>query len=162
MAAPTAAPSTPTATVEAAVGQSAEKSATSVTVTVKTVPEEAVIFRAGKRLGAGLVEVSVERNDKQRFTALHDGYLPSNFVLDGSRDSITIRLKRIPKPRVEAAAENPYASAPSTDATAASATTTPEASATTATPAATAAFPAGSNAEPAPAPNAPSTASPTQ
>jgi hypothetical protein len=131
---------------------------------VKTVPEEAVIFRAGKRLGAGRVEVSVERNDKQRFTALHDGYLPSNFVVDGSRDSITIRLKRIPKPRPEQASEHPYGSAPSTDATAASAPTTPTPAATTAppataAPAATAAFPAGT-APPAPAPTVPSTESP--
>ncbi len=59
---------------------SLEKAVTAVAVTVKTVSAGAVIFRAGQRLGTGLVEVSVERNAKLRLTAWHDGYAPSNFV----------------------------------------------------------------------------------
>jgi hypothetical protein len=74
-----------------------------VAVTVKVIPENAVIFRAGEKLGAGAVRVNVERNAKQRLTALHDGYAPYNFTLDGSRDTVTVRLKRTPRPRAEAA-----------------------------------------------------------
>jgi hypothetical protein len=82
---------------------SLEKSATEVAVSVKVVPAGAVIFRAGRRLGTGVVEVSVERKTKQRLTALLDGYTPSNFTLDGLRDSVTIVLKRAPKVRAEPA-----------------------------------------------------------
>jgi hypothetical protein len=64
------------------------------------------VFRARQRLGAGVVEVNVERHAKQRFTALLDGYVPANFTLDGSRDSVTIRLKRAPKPQAKPAAES--------------------------------------------------------
>jgi len=127
--------------VEAAVAGALEKTPAAVTVTVKAVPEAAVIFRAGKRLGAGVVEVSVERNVKQRLTALLDGYTPANVVLDGSRDSVTIVLKRW-KPRAAPVpqSDSPYGDAPSADPAAATApaATTPAPAATAAPPAATA------------------------
>jgi hypothetical protein len=100
-------------TPEGVAGTSLEKTPNAVAVTVKTVPEGAVIFRAGQRLGTGVVEVSVERNVKQRFTALFDGYTPSNFTVDGSRDSITIVLKRAQKHRAAPARES---DSPSDDA----------------------------------------------
>jgi hypothetical protein len=91
-------------------GKSNEQATATVTVTVKAVPEAAVIFQAGKRLGTGVVRVSVVRKVKQRFTALLDGYAPSNFALDGSRDSVTIVLQRAQKRRVTTTGENdsPY------------------------------------------------------
>jgi hypothetical protein len=145
-AATTVAPSTPAPALEPAVATSVEKAPAAIIVTVKTFPQEAVIFRAGKRIGAGVVEVSVERNVKERLRALHDGYLPSNVVVDGSRDAITIRLKRIPKPRAEPPPQDdsPYGDAPSADAT------TTSAPAATAAPTATAAFPTGTTPQPAP------------
>jgi hypothetical protein len=81
----------------AATGASPENAATTALVTIKTIPASAVIFRARERLGSGGLEVRIERDVRQRFTAFHDGYVPSNFTLDGSRDSVTIRLKRVPK-----------------------------------------------------------------
>ena len=152
---PSEAVSAPATKLEGAVGTSPEKALTTVAVTIKTVPEEAVIFRAGQRLGAGVVEVNVERNTKQRFTALHDGYSPSNFTLDGSRDSITIRLKRTPKREAAPAPENdlPYGDQPNVDsstATASAPTAAPTtAVAPTAAPAATTA-PAPENTPPPP------------
>lgn len=80
--------------------------ATAVTVTVKVIPESSVIFRAGKRLGSGAMEISVEHGAKERLTALHDGFLPSNFTLDGSRDAVTVRLQRVPTPEPSASAES--------------------------------------------------------
>jgi hypothetical protein len=98
------------------------KAPTAIAVIIKTVPSGAVIFRAGERLGTGGLEVSVERDVKQRFTALHDGYLPSNFTLDGSRDSVTIRLKRAPKREAAPAADTePSGDAPSADSSASAA-----------------------------------------
>lgn len=82
---------TPSASPQPAAATSLETGAR--IVTVKVVPEGAVIFRAGKKLGAGVVEVSVERTKKQRLTALHDGYAPYNFTLDGSRETVTVRLQ---------------------------------------------------------------------
>ena len=119
------APSSPAPAVDAVVATSPEKTASAVAVTIKTVPEEAVIFRAGQRLGAGVVQVSVERNVKQRFTALLDGYTPSNFTVDGSRDSITIMLKRAQRPRAAPVSDSPNADAPSEAATAPAATAAP-------------------------------------
>ncbi|HVR21195.1 MAG TPA: hypothetical protein VMS65_15890 [Polyangiaceae bacterium] len=142
---------TPAPPPAGAVGSSPEKAVTTVAVTIKTVPEEAVIFRAGQRIGAGLVEVNVERNTKQRFTALHDGYTPSNFTLDGSRDSITIRLKRAPKPQPAPA---PDSDSPYGDPNVNSA----PASATPVAPATTAASP--TPAAPAPESTTPATPSP--
>jgi hypothetical protein len=128
----------PAPTVEATVATSPEKTANAVAVTIKTVPEEAVIFRAGQRLGTGVVAVNVERNVKQRFTALLDGYTPSNFTVDGSRDSITIMLKRAQKPRAAPARESdsPSADAPSEESKAAApaATTAPVPESTAAEP----------------------------
>jgi hypothetical protein len=122
-------------TVDGGAETSPEKTANTVAVTVKIVPEEAVIFRAGQRLGTGVVEVSVDRNVKQRFTALLDGYTPSNFTVDGSRDSITIMLKRVPKRRVAPVGESvPTYGEPSEDSkptTAPPATATPAPEATT-------------------------------
>jgi hypothetical protein len=102
------------------VGKSNEKANATVTVTVKAFPEGAVIFQAGKRLGTGVVRVSVEPKVKQRFTALLDGYAPSNFTLDGSRDSVTILLKRAQKRRVTTTVESdsPYDGEPTADTTA--------------------------------------------
>lgn len=74
-----------------------------VVVTVKVFPENSVIFRAGEKLGHGAVQVSVEHDAKQRLTALHDGYLPSNFTLDGSRDTVVVRLQHVPSPQPSAA-----------------------------------------------------------
>jgi hypothetical protein len=97
---------------------SIEKSVAAVAVSVKVVPAGAVVFRAGRRLGAGAVEVSVERNVKQRLTALLDGYMLSNFTLDGSRESVTIVLRRAPKVRADAAEPSDSPSAePSGDPT---------------------------------------------
>jgi hypothetical protein len=47
--------------------------------------------------------VSIERLAKQRLTALHDGYAPYNFTLDGSRDAVTVRLQRALKPHAATA-----------------------------------------------------------
>ncbi len=71
--------------------------AVTITVTVTVIPAGAVVFRAGQKLGTGTVQVSVDHHAKQRLTALHDGYAPYNFPLDGSRDSVTVRLKRAPR-----------------------------------------------------------------
>ena len=151
--------STPAPTLEGAVGTSLEKAVTTVAGTIKTVPEEAVIFRARQRLGSGVVEVNVERNAKQRFTALLDGYTPSNFTLDGSRDSITIRLRRAPKRPAAPAPESdsPYGE-PNVDSNAATAPTSTAAPAPTA-PAPT--VPAPESTTPAaPSPDVSSPASP--
>jgi hypothetical protein len=79
---------------------------TGVTVTVRVIPESAVIFRAGKRLGSGSIQLSIAHDAKERLTALHDGYVPSNFTLDGSRDSVTVRLQRVPSPQASATDES--------------------------------------------------------
>jgi hypothetical protein len=141
--------SAPAPKLEAAAGASLEKAATTVAVTIKTFPEESVIFRAGQRLGSGVVEVNVERKTKQRFTALHDGYTPANFTLDGSRDSITIRLKRAPKREAAPAPESdsPSGTEPTVDSSAASAP------ASTATPVPTAAPAPESTTPAAPSPD---------
>ena len=73
-----------------------------IVVTVKVIPENSVIFRGSEKLGFGAVEVSVEHDAKQRLTALHDGYVPYSFTLDGSRDTVTVRLHAVPKPETTA------------------------------------------------------------
>jgi hypothetical protein len=90
---------------------SLEQGSNTVAVSVKVIPSQAVIFRAGKKLGSGTIEVSVDPNAKQRLTALHDGYAPYNFTLDGSRNSVTVRLKPAPKPHAVAApvSDSPFA-----------------------------------------------------
>jgi len=80
----------PSATESTSAGPSA------VIVAVKVIPENAVIFRGGEKLGSGAIELSVERNAKEHLTAFHDGYMPSNFTVDDSRDTVTVRLRRIP------------------------------------------------------------------
>jgi hypothetical protein len=64
---------------------------------VKTVPSGAAIFQAGKRVGTGLVELDVEPNMKHRLTALMDGHRPVNFTVDGSRGTVTVMLKPVPR-----------------------------------------------------------------
>jgi hypothetical protein len=86
------------------------KASNAALVTVKVIPSAAVIFRAGEKLGAGSVQLSVGRTGKQRLTALHDGYLPYNFTVDGSRETVTVRLRRAPRPH---AAETPVSDSPS-------------------------------------------------
>jgi hypothetical protein len=137
-----------------AVEPSPEKAAAAVAVTVKTVPAGAVIFRAGQRLGTGVVEVSVERNGKQRLTALLDGYIPSNFALDGSRDTVTVVLKRASRPRSAPVqpSDSPFIESNQDSTTATTATT-----ATATTPDVPAAAPAPDSTAPAvPTPDVPS------
>lgn len=73
-----------------------------VAVTIQVIPSRAVVFRAGEKLGAGSVTVNVTHAAKQRLTALHDGYLPYNFTIDGSRRTVTVRLKRASGTHVDA------------------------------------------------------------
>ncbi len=84
---------------------------TAITVLITVIPKHAVIFRGGERLGRGLVAVNVKPGEKQRLTALLDGYVKTPFTLDGAQDTVTIRLSRAP------ARETPpaTASAPPTD-----------------------------------------------
>ena len=63
-----------------------------VEVSVKSIPDGAVFFEAGKRLGTSQVQVSVGHRAKLRLTALLDGYEPLNFKVDGTRESLTVRL----------------------------------------------------------------------
>jgi hypothetical protein len=116
---------------EKPVGKVSLDATAAVTVTVTALPEGAVIFQAGKRLGTGAVRVSIEPKMKQRFTALLDGYAPSNFALDGSRDAVTIVLKRIQRRRVTttAASDSPYDSEPNADTMAVTAPATAAAAA---------------------------------
>jgi hypothetical protein len=55
------------------------------------------IFQAGKRVGTGLVELDVEPDMKHRLTALMDGHRPVNFTVDGSRGTVTVMLKPVPR-----------------------------------------------------------------
>jgi hypothetical protein len=66
-------------------------------VVVKTVPTGAAVFEAGKRVGTGLVELDIEKNTKRRLTVLLDGHKPVNFTVDGSRDTVTIVLRPVPR-----------------------------------------------------------------
>jgi hypothetical protein len=148
--------STPAPTLEGALGTSLEKAVTTVAVTIRTVPAGAVIFRAGERLGTGVVEVSVERKLKQRFTALLDGYTPSNFTLDGSRDSVTVVLRRAPKRRAAPAPESdsPYGE-PSADSNAVPASAPTAAPAPAAAPAPESTTPAAPSPDVSPAVSSP-------
>ena len=96
--------------LQAPAAPSPDKSLNTVAVTVTVIPAAAVIFRAGQKLGAGTVQVSVDHRAKQRLTALHDGYAPYNFTLDGSRDTVTVRLKRAPRPQAapEHTSDSPF------------------------------------------------------
>lgn len=83
--------------VDALAGTSREKPIATLTVTIKTIPPGAVIFRGGKRIGTSGTEVSVAPDDRIRLTALLNGYAPSVFTVDGSRSAVTIVMKRAPK-----------------------------------------------------------------
>jgi hypothetical protein len=69
------------------VGAPDDQSPGLVSVTINTVPPGAVILRAGKRVGKSGVEVSLERDEKLRLTALLNGYAPANITLDAQRGS---------------------------------------------------------------------------
>lgn len=111
-AAPTVAPPAPlpAAPVEAAT----EQDVSSVTVIINVVPKRATVFRGRERLGSGLVAVNVERNVKQRLTAVLAGYEKASFTVDGTRDTVTLYLSRVAAPEVRTApaSESP-AEAPS-------------------------------------------------
>jgi hypothetical protein len=61
-------------------------------VTVRSVPDGASFFEAGKRLGSGTVQVNVVRDGTVHLTALLNGYRPLNFKVDGSSDTVTVQL----------------------------------------------------------------------
>lgn len=60
-------------------------------VTVRSVPDGAIFFEAGKRIGTGTIHVNVH-DAKLHLTALLNGYQPLNFKVDGTRDTVTVRL----------------------------------------------------------------------
>lgn len=61
-------------------------------VTVKSDPEGAVFYEAGQRLGAGEVRLHVAPKARRQVTALLNGYQPLNFKVDGTSDTVTVRL----------------------------------------------------------------------
>jgi hypothetical protein len=77
-------------TVNAASLAAAEPSP--VSVRVKSIPEGAIFFEGGKRLGTSLIDISVEPRAKRYFTALLNGYEPLNFKVDGTRTQLSVRL----------------------------------------------------------------------
>jgi hypothetical protein len=79
-------------------------------VTVRSVPDGAIFFEAGKRLGAGTIHVNVVPAGNVQLTALLNGYRPLNFKVDGSRDTVTVLLTPAGEP-ARAAAEGPAAPA---------------------------------------------------
>jgi hypothetical protein len=89
----------------------------STRVTVKTVPSGAAIFQAGKRVGTGSVELDVEPKMKHRLTALLDGHRPVNFTVDGTRDTVTIMLRRAPSRAEASPPPDGSADSPETPAT---------------------------------------------
>ena len=64
------------------------------TVRVKSIPEGAIFFEGGKRLGTSVIEVAIEPRAKRNFTALLNGYEPLNFKVDGTRSQLSVRLSR--------------------------------------------------------------------
>lgn len=64
------------------------------TVRVKSIPEGAIFFEGGKRLGTSVIEVAIEPRAKRNFTALLNGYEPLNFKVDGTRSQLNVRLSR--------------------------------------------------------------------
>jgi hypothetical protein len=86
-------------------------------VTVKTVPSGAAIFQAGRRVGTGSVELEVEPKMKHRLTALLDGHRPVNFTVDGTRDTVTIMLRRVPSKPEASPPSDGSADSPETPAT---------------------------------------------
>ena len=79
-------------------------------VTVRSIPEGAIFFEAGKRLGTGTIHVNVLHDGKVQLTALLNGYQPLNFKIDGSRDAVTVRLTPVGEP-AQPATESPSAPA---------------------------------------------------
>jgi hypothetical protein len=86
---------------------------TAVTVRVKSIPEGAIFFEGGKRLGASVIDVAVEPRARRNFTALLNGYDPLNFKVDGTRSQLSVRLSRALPHEVKAPSE-PSASEPVT------------------------------------------------
>jgi hypothetical protein len=77
-----------------------------VTVTVSSVPEGAVFFEAGQRLGAGELRLSIAPKAKRQLTALLNGYQPLNFKVDGTSDELRVELTpatRSPSPAARVA-----------------------------------------------------------
>lgn len=79
-------------------------------VIVRSVPDGASFFEAGKRLGAGTVHVNVAHDGNASLTALLNGYRPLNFKIDGSRDTVTVLLT--PAGERRPATERPAVPAP--------------------------------------------------
>ena len=67
-------------------------------VTVQSVPEGAIFFEAGQRLGTTQVRINVAHQSKRHLTALLNGYQPLNFKVDGMSDTITVRLTPVGAP----------------------------------------------------------------
>jgi len=80
-------------------------------VTVRSIPDGAIFFEAGKRLGTGPVHLNVAHAANAHLTALLNGYQPLNFKVDGSRDTVTVRLTPVGG-AAQPAAESPAAPAP--------------------------------------------------
>ena len=79
-------------------------------VTVQSVPEGAIFFEAGQRLGTTQVRINVAHQSKRHLTALLNGYQPLNFKVDGTSDTITVRLTPVAAAPVPAA--DPPAASP--------------------------------------------------
>jgi len=79
-------------------------------VTVRSVPEGAVFFEGGQRLGTSEVRINVLPQSKRHLTALLNGYRPLNFKVDGTSETLTVRLTPVvapPEPATEAPAASP-------------------------------------------------------
>jgi hypothetical protein len=68
----------------------------SVPVTVHVSPSDAVVFKAGQRLGAGEVTVNVTPGKKTTLVAQLRGYLPRTIAVDASNKTVNIVLSRPP------------------------------------------------------------------
>lgn len=80
-------------------------------VTVRSIPDGAIFFEAGKRLGTGPVHLTVAHAANAHLTALLNGYQPLNFKVDGSRDTVTVRLTPVGGP-AQPVTESPAPPAP--------------------------------------------------
>jgi len=110
-AAPASAAAAPIPTVNASSLAAAEPVA--VTVRVKSIPEGAIFFESGKRLGTSVVEVAVAPRTKRYFTALLNGYEPLNFKVDGTRSQLSVRLSAALTPQ-KAGPSEPADASPAT------------------------------------------------
>lgn len=97
----------PIPTVDAA-SLAGAAAAAPATVRVKSIPEGAIFFEGGRRLGTSVIEVAIEPRSKRNFTALLNGYDPLNFKVDGTRPQLNVRLSRA----VPAEKKAPSADAP--------------------------------------------------